>query len=51
MCAKFGSCPMVVSGKKGGVQTDRQRDTVALYSRLLYLVQFALNRSLKVYTF
>ena len=33
MCAKFGCGPTVVS-KRGGVQTDRQRDTVALYSRL-----------------
>ena len=33
MCAKFGCGPTVVS-KKRGVQTDRQRDTAALYSRL-----------------
>ena len=33
MCAKFGCGPTVVS-KKGGGQTDRQRDTAALYSRL-----------------
>ena len=31
MYAKFGCGPTVVS-KKGGVQTDRQRDTAALYS-------------------
>ena len=31
MCAKFGF-PTVVS-KKRGVQTDRQRETAALYSR------------------
>ena len=34
MCAKFGCGPTVVS-KKGGGGTDRQRDTAALYSRLL----------------
>ena len=33
MCAKFGCGPTVVSKKKGEVQTDRQRDTAALYSR------------------
>ena len=36
MCAKFGCGPTVVSEKKGGGtdrQTDRQRDTAALYSR------------------
>ena len=36
MCAKFGCGPTVVSKKKGGGtdrQTDRQRDTAALYSR------------------
>ena len=32
MCAKFGCGPTVVS-KRGGVQTYRQRDTAALYSR------------------
>ena len=44
MRAKFGCGPTVVSkkgggyrqtDKGGGVQTDRQGDTVALYSRLL----------------
>ena len=37
VCAKFGCGPMVVSKKRGGGgtdrQTDRQRDTAALYSR------------------
>ena len=33
MCAKFGCGPTVVSKKKGGGRTDRQRDTAALYSR------------------
>ena len=41
MCAKFGCGPTVVSKKRGGVQPDRQRDTVALYSRLhLLCVKF-----------
>ncbi len=35
MCPKFGCGPTVVS-KKEGVQTDRQRDTAALYSRFVY---------------
>ena len=34
MCAKLGCGPTVVSKKwGGGVQTDRQRHTAALYSR------------------
>ena len=36
VCAKFGCGPTVVSKKKGGGtdrQTDRQRETAALYSR------------------
>ena len=35
MCAKFGCGPTVVSKKRGGTdkQTDRQRETAALYSR------------------
>ena len=36
MCAKFGCGPRVVSKKKGRYrQTDRQRETAALYSRLV----------------
>ena len=34
MRAKFGSCQTVVLEERG-VQIDRQRDTAALYSRLL----------------
>ena len=41
MCAKFGCGPTVVSKKRGGTdrQTDRQRDTAALYSRLAQIHQ------------
>ena len=37
MCAKFGCGPTVVS-KKRGIQTDRQRDTAALYSRSKFML-------------
>ena len=33
MCAKFGRGLTVVSKKNGGVQTPRQRDTAACFSR------------------
>ena len=47
MCAKFGCGPTVVSKKGGGTdrQTDKQRETAALYSRYNYNVGFVNDRT------